>query len=172
MPFNIIVASGPNAALPHHSPCDRAIREGEPIIVDMGARVGGYSSDLSRTICIGRPDGFFGTIYHLVLEAQRAAIAGIEGGMSGDEADAIARRVIADGGYGDHFGHGLGHGIGLAPHEHPRLGKGSADSLCDGMVFTIEPGIYVSGWGGVRIEDVAVLTGGKPRMLSRASKLE
>lgn len=172
MPFDIIVASGPNAALPHHRPGDRAIQRGEPVVIDMGARVDGYCSDLSRTVYLGQPDGFFGRIYHLVLEAQLAAMAGITEGMSGNQADALARTTIAEGGHGEDFGHGLGHGIGLHAHEQPRLGKGSADVLADGMVFTIEPGIYISGWGGVRIEDVAVLENGKPRVLSRAGKLD
>ncbi len=170
MPFEIIVASGPNAALAHHKPTERTILQGEPVIIDMGARIEGYSSDLSRTICLGNQDEVFGKIYHLVLRAQLAAIAAVEAGMSGEEADGLARTVIEQGGYGDNFGHGLGHGVGLAPHEQPRLGKGSKDILTEGMVFTIEPGIYISGWGGVRIEDTAVLENGKTRVLSKAKK--
>ena len=172
MPFEIIVASGPNAALAHHKPTERAILQGEPVVIDMGARFEGYASDLTRTICPGNRDEVFGKIYHMVLRAQLAAIAAIEAGMSGEEADSLARTVIEQGGYGDNFGHGLGHGVGLAPHEQPRLGKGSKDILTEGMVFTIEPGIYVSGWGGVRIEDTAVLENGKARLLSRAMKID
>ncbi len=172
MPFEIIVASGPNAALAHHKPTERAILQSEPVVIDMGARFEGYASDLTRTICLGNQDEVFGKIYHLVLRAQLAAIAAIEAGMSGEEADSLARTVIEQGGYGDNFGHGLGHGVGLAPHEQPRLGKGSKDILTEGMVFTIEPGIYISGWGGVRIEDTAVLENGKTRVLSKAKKID
>ncbi len=172
MPFEIIVASGPNAALAHHEPAERAILQGEPVVIDMGARLEGYSSDLSRTICLGNQDEFFGKLYLLVLHAQLAAIAAVRAGMSGEEADGLARTVIDQGGYGDNFGHGLGHGVGLAPHEQPRLGKGSRDVMTEGMVFTIEPGIYVNGWGGVRIEDTAVLENGKARVLSRARKID
>lgn len=172
MPFEIIVASGPNAALAHHKPTERAILQSEPVVIDMGARFEGYASDLTRTICLGNQDEVFGKIYHLVLRAQLAAIAAIEAGMSGEEADGLARTVIEQGGYGDNFGHGLGHGVGLAPHEQPRLGKGSKDVLAEGMVFTIEPGIYISDWGGVRIEDTAVLENGKTRVLSRARKID
>ncbi|MGB2800229.1 MAG: Xaa-Pro peptidase family protein [Dehalococcoidia bacterium] len=172
MPFEIIVASGPNAALAHHKPTERAILQSEPVVIDMGARFEGYASDLTRTICLGNQDEVFGKIYHLVLRAQLAAIAAIEAGMSGEVADSLARTVIEQGGYGENFGHGLGHGVGLAPHEQPRLGKGSKDILTEGMVFTIEPGIYISGWGGVRIEDTAVLENGKTRVLSKAKKID
>jgi len=172
VPFDIIVASGPNSALPHHKPSDRPIGRGEPIIIDMGARFQGYSSDLSRTICLGNTDEKFEKIYDLVLGAQLTAIATIQAGMSGEQADGLARTVIEQGGYGENFGHSLGHGIGLAAHEQPRLGKGSKDVLAEGMVFTIEPGIYISGWGGVRIEDVAVLEKGGVRVLSKAKKID
>ncbi len=171
MPFEIIVASGPNAALAHHNPSERTIQQSEPVVIDMGARIEGYSSDLTRTICLGNQDKVFDKIYHLVLRAQLAAIAAVEAGMSGEEADGLARAVIEQGGYGENFGHGLGHGVGLAPHEQPRLGKGSRDVMAEGMVFTIEPGIYISGWGGVRIEDTAVLKNGKTRLLSKARKI-
>ena len=170
LPFDIIVASGPNAALPHHQPGERQLQDGEPLIIDMGARSGGYVSDLSRTICPGKESHEFAKIYDLVLGAQLTAIATIEAGMSGGQADRLARTVIDRGGYGDSFGHGLGHGVGLAPHESPRLGRDSSDILAEGMVFTVEPGIYVSGWGGVRIEDVVLLEEGRPRVLSAASK--
>ena len=170
VPFDVIVASGPNAALPHYHSGDRALREGEPIVIDMGARVDGYCSDLSRTVCLGKEDARFAKVYDLVLGAQLTAIATIEAGMSGDSADGMARTVIEQGGYGEEFGHGLGHGVGLAPHELPRLGRGSPDVLQDCMVFTVEPGVYISGWGGVRIEDVVVLEQGRARVLSRARK--
>lgn len=172
VPFDLIVASGLNSALPHHMPTDHVICPGEPVVIDIGARSRGYSSDLSRTICLGNTDGKFEKIYDLVLGAQLTAIATIEVGMSGEQADSLARTVIEQGGYGESFGHGLGHGVGLAAHEQPRLGRGSKDVLAEGMVFTIEPGIYVNGWGGVRIEDVVVLEKGKARVLSKAKKIE
>lgn len=170
LPFNIIVASGPNAALPHAKPSQRPIKYGEPVVMDIGARVGGYSSDLSRTICLGNADYTFKKVYRVVLEAQLAAIAGTAAGMTGADADRLARKIIVKAGYGDNFGHGLGHGVGLAPHEKPSLSPNSADALVDGMVFTIEPGIYLPGWGGVRIEDTVVMENGKIRVLSQAHK--
>ncbi|MFA5374557.1 MAG: Xaa-Pro peptidase family protein [Dehalococcoidia bacterium] len=172
LPFNIIVASGPNAAKPHHQPTSRPIAAGEPVIIDMGASIEGYTSDLSRTICLGKQDEKFGKIYDLVLGAQLTAIATVASGMTGDIADSLARTVIEQGGYGDNFGHGLGHGVGLATHEAPRVGKESKDILTDGMVFTIEPGIYISGWGGVRIEDIIVLKDGRAKVLSKAKKID
>jgi Xaa-Pro aminopeptidase len=172
LPFNIIVASGPNAAKPHHQPTDRPIAAAEPVIIDMGASIGGYTSDLSRTVCLGKHDEKFGKIYDLVLGAQLTAIATLKSGMTGDIADSLARTVIEQGGYGESFGHGLGHGVGLATHEAPRVGKESKDILTDGMVFTIEPGIYISGWGGVRIEDIVVLKDGRATVLSKAKKID
>ena len=170
IPFDIIVASGPNSALPHAKPTLRTIHSGEPVIIDIGARIGGYSSDLSRTICPGAPDDTFNKIYDTVLGAQLAVLAIISEGMTGEEADSLARVVIEQAGYSEAFGHGLGHGIGLAPHEQPRLGPNSLENIADGMVFTVEPGIYLSGWGGVRIEDVVVMEGGKVRVISKARK--
>ncbi|TES84313.1 MAG: M24 family metallopeptidase [Dehalococcoidia bacterium] len=166
VPFEIIVGSGPNAALPHALPTERAIGESEPIVIDIGARVEGYGSDLSRTFCLGAPDETFKKVYDTVLGARDTAIAIIKEGMNGAEADQLARTVIEEGGYGEAFGHGLGHGVGLAPHESPRLGPNSTDKLADSMVFTIEPGIYLEGWGGVRIEDMVVMEGGKLRQIS------
>ncbi len=168
LPFEIIVGSGPNAALPHALPTERTIEEAEPIVVDIGARVEGYGSDLSRTFCLGAADNSFKKVYDTVLGAHNAAIAIIKEGMSGAEADQIARTVIEESGYGPNFGHGLGHGVGLAPHELPRLGPNSTDRLVDNMVFTVEPGIYIEGWGGVRIEDMVVMEEGKLRQISQA----
>jgi Xaa-Pro aminopeptidase len=168
--FEIIVASGPNSALPHARPTDKAIRSGEPIIIDMGAKVGGYCSDLSRTLFLGGPDKTFREIYDIVLKAQTTAIEGTKSQMNASEADQLARRVIEQAGYGHAFGHGLGHGVGLAVHEYPRLGLNSSDSVADGMVVTAEPGIYLPGQGGVRIEDMVVLENGKARVLTRARK--
>ncbi len=170
LPFDIIVASGPNAALPHASPSQREIQNGEPVVIDIGARVQGYGSDLSRTICLGKAGDTFKKVYDTVLRVQLAAIAGITAGIAAGQADALARAPIEQAGYGDGFGHGLGHGLGLASHEQPFLAPGSPDNLVDGMVFTIEPGIYLSGWGGVRIEDTVVMENGKIRLLSRARK--
>jgi len=170
IPFDIIVASGQNSALPHAQPSTKTINSGEPIVIDIGARIGGYGSDLSRTICLGPPDDTFKKLYDSVLGAQLAAMAIIREGMTGAEADNIARIIIEHAGYGEAFGHGLGHGVGLAPHEQPRLGPNSLDHLADGMVFTIEPGIYLDGWGGVRIEDLVVMENGKVREISKAKK--
>lgn len=170
VPFDVIVASGPNAALPHAQPSARAIQSGEPVVIDIGARVGGYASDLSRTVCLGNPDETYKKVYDTVLGAQLGAMAMIKPGMSGGEADQLARIIIEEGGYGEAFGHGLGHGVGLATHEAPRLGPNSPEEMVDGMVFTIEPGIYIEGWGGVRIEDLVVMEAGKVRAISQAEK--
>ncbi len=170
VPFEVIVASGLNAALPHHQPADRAIKEGEPVLMDIGAKLDGYASDLTRTICLGTPEDKFRRIYDIVLGAQLTALAIIKAGMTGKEADNLARTVITEAGYADYFGHGLGHGVGLAVHEAPRLGPLSTDVLTDGMVFSIEPGIYLPGWGGVRIEDLVAVEKGKLKVLTQASK--
>jgi Xaa-Pro aminopeptidase len=170
--FETIVAAGPWSAQPHAYPrLEKRIETGEPIIIDMGVRVDGYCSDLSRTLILGKPDGQFNKIYDIVLAAQEAAEALIRAGMSGEEAHLTAHNVITEAGYGDNFGHGLGHGVGLQVHEAPRLAKTSKDVLVEGMVFTVEPGIYLSGWGGVRIEDMVVMENGRPRVLSRAPKV-
>jgi Xaa-Pro aminopeptidase len=170
VPFEIIVASGPNSALPHARPTDKTIRSGEPVLIDMGARIDGYCSDLSRTLFLGKADETFQKIYSIILRAQAAAIEGAKSKMTASEADQLARSFIEQAGYGDAFGHGLGHGVGLAIHEFPRLGLRSLDSLADGMVFTVEPGIYLAGQGGVRIEDMVVLENGKARVLTKAIK--
>jgi len=140
-------------------------------MIDLGARVEGYCSDLSRTICLGKPDDTFGKVYNVVLDAQLAAMSIIKEGITGEQADSAARGVIQEAGYGEAFGHALGHGVGLAAHELPRLGPGSAETLTSGMVFTIEPGIYLPGWGGVRIEDLVVLADGKAKVISKARKV-
>ncbi len=170
VPFEIIAASGPNAALPHAQPSDRIISSGEPVMIDMGAKYDGYASDLSRTICIGTPDSTFKKVYHTVLDAQQAAMTIIKEGTTGHEADLAARTVIEKAGYGEAFGHALGHGVGLAPHELPRLGTNSNEPLTEGMVFTVEPGIYLPGWGGIRIEDTVMMKNGEARAISRARK--
>jgi len=170
LPFDIIVASGPNAALPHARPGDRVIEDNEPVVIDFGARVGGYVSDITRTVCPAGGDKEFHRIYDIVLGAQLTAISTLEAGMSGEQADRLARMVIAQAGYGDAFGHGLGHGVGLAAHEGPRIGPGSIDILDQDMVFTIEPGIYMPGWGGVRIEDTVLLKEGRVQPLTKSKK--
>jgi Xaa-Pro aminopeptidase len=170
VPFDIIVASGTNSALPHARPTDKAIMENEPIVIDLGARVNGYCSDLSRTFVIGDDHKTFSKIYDIVLGAQLTALSNIVAEMNGEQADRLARTVIEQANYRDAFGHSLGHGVGLETHEAPRLGPNSSDILIDGMVFTIEPGIYVEGWGGVRIEDTVVMENGKVKSLTRADK--
>jgi Xaa-Pro aminopeptidase len=171
VPFDIIVASGSNAALPHAKPSEKVIFENEPVVIDLGARMSGYCSDLSRTFFLGDEDKTFSKIYDIVLGAQLTALAAISAGMSGDQADRLARTVVEEAGYGDAFGHGLGHGIGLEAHELPRLGPNSSDLLIDGMAFTVEPGIYIAGWGGVRIEDTVIMENGKVKALTRAEKI-
>ena len=170
--FDIIVGAGPNGALPHHRAGAKLIQKGEAVVIDMGATYQGYCSDLSRTVVVGGPDDTFRWVYDTVLQAQLAAEEQVTAGMTGKDTDAIARDVIAEAGYGDNFGHSLGHGIGLAVHESPGVGPTSQGALEDGMVFTIEPGIYLSGWGGVRIEDMVVLENGRARVLSKAHKRE
>ena len=170
MPFEIIVASGPNSALPHAQPAEKIICSGEPVLIDMGARISGYCSDFSRTLFLGETDKSLQEIYNIVLKAQTAVIERVESGMDASQADQLARSVVEQAGYGDAFGHNLGHGVGLAVHEFPTLGPSSSDSLADGMVFTIEPGIYLAGQGGIRIEDMVVLENGKAKVLSKAEK--
>ncbi len=169
--FDTLVGAGERGAMPHCFPTDRALREGEGVVIDMGVDIDGYMSDLTRTVFIGKPDDEFARIYDVVLAAQQTATELVEAGMTGEQAHLLAHKVIEEAGHGDDFGHGLGHGIGLQVHEAPRVGKASNDKLADGMVFTIEPGIYVTGWGGVRIEDIVVLENGKARVLSHAPKL-
>ena len=171
IPFHVIVASGPNAALPHAKPTSRKINAGDPIIIDMGAKRSGYASDMTRTLYLGLPDDEFRKIYDIVLGAQLSALAIIREGMLGEQADSIARTIIQEAGYGAAFGHSLGHGLGLETHELPRLGPKSNDILTAGMVFTVEPGIYINGWGGVRIEDVVIMEKDELRVISKTKKV-
>ena len=168
--FDIIVASGPNSALPHAKPTERTISQNEPVLIDMGARIGGYCSDFSRTFYLGESDETLSKIYNTVLRAQLVAIEGIRSGMTAAEADRMGRSIIEQASYGEAFGHGLGHGVGLEVHESPGLAPNSADLLADGMVFTIEPGIYIRGLGGVRIEDMVVLENGRAKVLTKSVK--
>jgi Xaa-Pro aminopeptidase len=170
LPFDTIVASGRNAALPHARPTDKLIATGEPVTVDLGARYNDYCSDITRTFVIGKGDTDFYKIYNVVLGAQLAALSIVEAGMKGADADGIARKMIDKAGYGAYFGHGLGHGIGLETHEAPRLGVSSDDILLENMVFTVEPGIYIPGWGGIRIEDTVCFKGGKIKSITNAGK--
>jgi Xaa-Pro aminopeptidase len=168
--FDLIVGAGPNGALPHHEVSERIIGTGEPIVMDLGAQVAGYHSDLTRTICLGQPDERFTEIYDLVLRAQWAAEAAIRGGIVAGEADNAARQIITEAGYGEQYGHGLGHGVGLAVHEEPFVRQGAEEVLKPGMVLTVEPGIYLPDWGGVRIEDMALVQEDGLEVLSQASK--
>ncbi len=155
--FESIVASGENGAKPHASPTDRIVDRGTLVTVDWGARVDGYYSDCTRTFSTGKLPDRLREAYDVCLEAQLRACANIKAGLTGVEADALARDPITDAGFGENFGHGLGHGVGLAVHEAPRLSTESTDVLAVGNCVTIEPGIYLSGLGGVRIEDLAIV---------------
>jgi Xaa-Pro aminopeptidase len=168
--FPPIVATAENAALPHAEPGDREIGAGELIVFDMGALLEGYCSDCTRTFATGEPGDEAQEVYDLVLTAQLAALAAIGPGASGKEVDAVPRAMIAEAGHGDHFGHGTGHGVGLEVHEGPRLATTSEDELREGNVVTVEPGVYLPGRYGVRIEDLVVLTADGYRNLSGMSK--
>lgn len=169
--FEFIVASGHNSSMPHSKPTDKKININEPIILDVGTKYNGYCSDVSRTFFIGKDSDKFNELYDIVLAAQMTAFSIMEAGMSGKEADYIAREIITQYGYSDYFGHGLGHGIGLSVHELPRLNSNSKDVLLENMVYTIEPGVYIPGWGGIRIEDTVMIKNGKPVSLSKACKV-
>jgi Xaa-Pro aminopeptidase len=164
--FPPIVAAGENGAIPHAEPGDREIGSGELIVFDMGALLDGYYSDCTRTFATGEPDDEAREVYELVLRAQAGALEAIRPGPSGKELDAVARELIDEAGHGDHFGHGLGHGVGLELHEGPRLATTSEDELREGNVVTVEPGVYLPRKFGVRIEDLVVLEGDGHRNLS------
>jgi Xaa-Pro aminopeptidase len=170
--FDVIVGAGEDGALPHHSPSDRPIGAAEPIVIDLGARVDGYNGDLTRTFSLGAAaDGEYMAVYEVVDRACRASQEALRAGMSCRALDEVARAVIRDAGYGDFFGHGLGHGVGLNVHEAPRLGPAADDDvLREGMVVTIEPGIYLPGRFGVRIEDLVVVRADGAEVLSGARK--
>jgi Xaa-Pro aminopeptidase len=170
--FPSIVASGPNASVPHAVPSDRRIREGEVLKIDIGARASGYCSDMTRTVCFGEPrDSRLVELHAIVLEAQEQAEAQLQPGMTGREGDSLSRDIITRAGYGEAFVHGLGHGIGLEVHEPPSLSQSRGDAvLRPGMVFSVEPGIYLPGWGGVRIEDLVVLEENGARVLCHSPK--
>ena len=165
-PFETIVASGPRSALPHARTSERVLERGEFLLIDFGAKVDGYCSDITRTVALGPADERQRTVYELVREAQGRAREQVRGGMSGIEADALAREVIAERGFGEAFGHSLGHGLGLEVHEAPRLAATAKALLPVGAVVTVEPGIYLPGWGGVRLEDDVWLSPDGPVLLT------
>ena len=169
--FDTIVASGPNGAIPHHSPGPRPVRRGDLITIDFGAAYGGYCADMTRTIALGEPAGWQRDLYDLVAAAQRAGIEALVPGADVGDVDAAARDLIADAGHGEHFQHGLGHGVGLEVHEAPTLGYGRTGKLAAGVPVTVEPGVYLPGKGGVRIEDVLVVgSGAGARMLTTTTR--
>jgi Xaa-Pro aminopeptidase len=158
MAFDPIVAFGENAAEPHHAPGHRMLEEGDVIKLDMGAMAGGYHADMTRTVAFGSPPAELRKIHDVVRQAQEAGIDAVRAGVTGVEVDAAARSVIEEAGYGDRFVHGLGHGVGLEIHEGPWLGRDKTNELPAGAVVTVEPGVYVPGLGGVRIEDMVEVT--------------
>jgi Xaa-Pro aminopeptidase len=168
--FPPIIAAGENGALPHAEPGEREIGSGELVVFDMGSELDGYCSDCTRTFATGDPGDDAREVYELVLRAQLAALEAVRPAASGKEVDAVARELISEGGYGDRFGHGLGHGVGLDVHEGPRLATTSEDELFEGNVVTVEPGIYVPGRFGVRIEDLVAVTAQGHRNLSGLPK--
>jgi Xaa-Pro aminopeptidase len=168
--FPAIVAAGPNGALPHAEPGEREIGRGELVVFDMGAQLDGYCSDGTRTFATGEPGEAARAVYEVVREAQAASLEAIKAGVKGGDVDKVARDVIEAAGHGDRFGHGLGHGVGLEVHEAPRLSLRSDDLLAAGEVVTVEPGIYLPGEVGVRIEDLVVVTDDGLRNLSTLPK--
>ena len=164
--FPVIVASGPNSALPHAVPTDRQLVREEPILFDWGARLNEYCSDTTRTVVMGEPDDRFKKVFETVVTARDMAIAAIQDGASGTQVDKIAREYINQNGFADKFGHSLGHGTGLAVHEGPRLSPITDDRLATGMIVTVEPGIYLPGWGGVRMENQVVVRSNSAQVLN------
>jgi len=168
--FESIVASGPNAAKPHARPTDRTMEAGETIVIDAGAMVEGYNADCTRTFATGPLPEELKAAYQATLEGQLAGLEAVRAGVTGVDADAVARDKIEAAGLGEKFGHGLGHGVGLEVHEAPRLSRESSDTLVAGNVATVEPGVYLAGLGGIRIEDLVVVTDGEPEILTSFTK--
>jgi Xaa-Pro aminopeptidase len=169
-PFPSIVAAGPRSALPHARASAARIRDGDLLLLDFGAELGGYCSDITRTVVVGHASDEQREVYDVVRAANEQAARDIRAGMTGRDADAIARGYIERRGFGDLFGHGLGHGVGLEVHEAPRLARTAEAPLSQGSVVTIEPGVYRPGWGGVRIEDDVVLDASGPRILTQFTR--
>ena len=165
--FDTIVAAGRNSARPHHAPSNYAIAPGDPVVVDLGALIDGYHSDITRTFCAGGRTPGFMVVYDIVLAANRVGVAAAAAGASCAAVDASVRSVIESAGFGEYFDHGLGHGVGLEIHEAPRLAPGSEAVLESGMVHSIEPGIYLPDWGGIRIEDLVLVDAEHPQTLSQ-----
>ena len=168
--FEMIIASGRNASMPHASCSSRKIRKKEMVVMDLGAMNYGYNSDLTRTVFLGKIDRIYLRIYNIVKDAQKKATEAIRPGVKASYIDHISRQYITLKGLGKYFIHSLGHGIGLETHEGPRLSKNSKDVLRENMTVTVEPGIYIPGWGGVRLEDVALVTGKGCEVLTKGSK--
>lgn len=168
--FDSIVAAGPNGSIPHHTPSDRPIERGDLVTMDFGARYGGYHADMTRTVAVGPPAGWQRDLYELVRRAQHAGCQAVRPGAAVREVDAAARGVIAEAGHGDHFEHGLGHGVGLEIHELPFLGPERTGRLEDRVPITVEPGVYLPGRGGVRIEDTLVARADGPELLTLTTK--
>lgn len=168
--FETIVACGPGSAEPHHTSRDTLLEGPAPLKIDLGACVAGYCADLTRTVYLGTPDTTFRKAYTVVYEAQQHALEAVRAGVAARDVDRAARQVIEEAGFGNNFGHGVGHGVGLEVHEGPRLGATSEDILEEGQVVTIEPGVYLQGWGGVRIEDLVVVRCDGAEVLSQAPK--
>jgi Xaa-Pro aminopeptidase len=168
--FDTIIASGPNAALPHARPSGRRIERGDLVVVDFGATVAGYRSDMTRTVCVGPATVEQRRLYDVVREAQATARDGVRAGVATKEIDAIARRVIGEAGWGEQFTHGTGHGIGLEVHEAPMLSRTTPGELSADVVCTVEPGVYLPGVGGVRVEDTVVVGADGCRSLTRFPK--
>jgi Xaa-Pro aminopeptidase len=168
--FDSIIAAGPHGALPHAQPREVEIGAGELVVIDWGAELDGYCSDCTRTLATGELSDEARTVYELVRRAQLAGVEALRAGIGGRDADSAAREVIAEAGHADHFGHGLGHGVGLEIHEGPRLSQRSDAVLQDGNVVTVEPGVYLPGRFGVRIEDLAVVSDGGSDILSSLPK--
>ena len=169
--FSPIVAGGPNAAKPHAEPTDRPLQKGESIIMDFGCVVEGYCSDMTRTVCFGEPaDDKYMEIWNIVREAQQAALQGAKADMTGVEVDKLARDVVNQAGYQEYFGHGLGHSLGLSVHENPRYSYIYPHEVPARAVMTVEPGIYIPGWGGVRLEDLVVVHDEGVEILTKSPK--